>query len=326
MAKLPNAVRIASVVRFGGSFVVEADQVGHKGVCPMSNNTTRPMVPRTRLFGRTGRSSKAGVVFALVVCFGLVASGQFATAAKAKTKTTKTTKATKPTIAPSPTPSDANPVITEINPCPTVKATPVAAMKKRRTGDAIKVWENPDDTVQPRVTLGIGTEFNSPVVFNVLAEQEGWLNVSVPARQPNSVGWIKADEVIRYNSPFYLVLELSKRRLTVCNQGRILMQEKAGIGDPAKGETPLGTFFIVDLLKPKGGPSGPWGPYAFGLSGFSDTLFDWNGGDGRLGIHGTNNPAGLGTPVSHGCIRVSNVAITKLAKTLWLGTPVRISP
>jgi lipoprotein-anchoring transpeptidase ErfK/SrfK len=216
------------------------------------------------------------------------------------------------------------------NPCPTVKGTSVAAMKKGKTGDFIKIWEKPDDTLQPRWTLGIGEtfEFRSRVVFTILAEENGWLLVNVPARPNASVGYIKANEVTRYVNPFYLVLELNKRRLTVCNQGRVIMQEKAGIGngnDPTKGATPLGTFHVVDLFRPKGGKNGPFGPFAFGLSGFSETLFDYNGGDGRLGIHGTNNPKALGTQVSHGCIRISNAAITKLSKTLWLGAPIKIT-
>jgi hypothetical protein len=43
-----------------------------------------------------------------------------------------------------------------------------------------------------------------------------------------------------------------------------------------------------------------------------------------VGIHGTNEPQGLGTDVSHGCIRIGNDAIVRLAKTLPLGTPVDV--
>ncbi|WP_338052762.1 L,D-transpeptidase [Protofrankia coriariae] len=43
-----------------------------------------------------------------------------------------------------------------------------------------------------------------------------------------------------------------------------------------------------------------------------------------IGIHGTNQPNLLGQDVSHGCIRVSNETITRLARLLPLGTPVEI--
>jgi lipoprotein-anchoring transpeptidase ErfK/SrfK len=48
------------------------------------------------------------------------------------------------------------------------------------------------------------------------------------------------------------------------------------------------------------------------------------GGDGRVGIHGTNQPWLIGSDVSHGCIRVKNGPIRRLAKILPLGTPVHI--
>jgi len=51
---------------------------------------------------------------------------------------------------------------------------------------------------------------------------------------------------------------------------------------------------------------------------------DFNGGNGQLGLHGTNDPAALGKNVSKGCIRVSNRVIRKLAGRLPLGTPVVI--
>ena len=48
------------------------------------------------------------------------------------------------------------------------------------------------------------------------------------------------------------------------------------------------------------------------------------GGDGQIGIHGTNQPASIGNAVSHGCVRVPNEIITQLAHNLPLGTPVTI--
>src|SRR5947209_2244999 len=71
-------------------------------------------------------------------------------------------------------------------------------------------------------------------------------------------------------------------------------------------------------------PNGPYGPYAYARSGYSDVLTDFAGGDGVIGIHGTNDPSAIGHDVSHGCIRMSNAGITKLAQTLPLGVPVAI--
>jgi lipoprotein-anchoring transpeptidase ErfK/SrfK len=71
-------------------------------------------------------------------------------------------------------------------------------------------------------------------------------------------------------------------------------------------------------------PNGVYGPYAFGLSGFSEVFKSFAGGPGTLGLHGTNNPSGLGKDVSAGCIRMSNAGITKLAFALPVGTPVEV--
>ncbi|HVB07135.1 MAG TPA: L,D-transpeptidase [Acidimicrobiales bacterium] len=43
-----------------------------------------------------------------------------------------------------------------------------------------------------------------------------------------------------------------------------------------------------------------------------------------MGLHGTNDPSSVGGNVSHGCLRVSNSTIVRLAGTLPLGTPVII--
>ena len=79
------------------------------------------------------------------------------------------------------------------------------------------------------------------------------------------------------------------------------------------------------LLEPPD-PNGPYVPYAFGLSGLSEQLTSFNGGNGRLGLHGTNDPDSIGQDVSHGCIRVANDVVIQLAELLPLGTPVQISP
>lgn len=46
------------------------------------------------------------------------------------------------------------------------------------------------------------------------------------------------------------------------------------------------------------------------------------GGDGQVGIHGTSAPGSIGHDVSHGCIRVRNAVIERLAKRIPLGSPV----
>jgi len=96
----------------------------------------------------------------------------------------------------------------------------------------------------------------------------------------------------------------------------------------AKGKaispTPTGRYYVTDLIRPPN-PRGFYGPYALGLSAHSPVYTSFAGGNGQVGLHGTNQPSVLGTDVSAGCIRVSNRVITRLAKQLPLGTPVDIT-
>jgi lipoprotein-anchoring transpeptidase ErfK/SrfK len=104
----------------------------------------------------------------------------------------------------------------------------------------------------------------------------------------------------------------------------VVVDAAIGVGT-ASTPTPGGKYYIKELLEPSD-PGGAYGPYAYGLSGFSNVLEEFNGGDGVIGIHGTNEPEAIGTDVSHGCIRVDNDTITEMAGMLPLGTPVHIDP
>ncbi len=213
--------------------------------------------------------------------------------------------------------------VVEANVCPKGVKTKVAVQKTGKFGDVIKVWEATDESVAPKWTFGVGDESHTRLVFSVIGEQAGWLQVNLPVKPNGSVGWVKADEVSTYITPYYVLIELGKRRLTACNAGVPIARESIGIGKVGT-ETPTGTFYLLDLLKnPKKSVAG-YGPFAFGFSGFSENsavskIFD----GGRIGMHGSSTP-GLGTGISSGCIRMTNAAITKLAKTLFLGTPVQI--
>ena len=64
-------------------------------------------------------------------------------------------------------------------------------------------------------------------------------------------------------------------------------------------------------------------PDRLGTNARSAVLTDWPGG-GFIGIHGTNQPEILPGRVSHGCVRMPNPAVLRLARLMPLGTPVTI--
>ena len=53
-------------------------------------------------------------------------------------------------------------------------------------------------------------------------------------------------------------------------------------------------------------------------------LTDWPGG-GYVGVHGTNEPGLIPGHISHGCIRLHNAAILRLAQLMPVGTPLTVS-
>lgn len=166
------------------------------------------------------------------------------------------------------------------------------------------------------------THPGAPRVFLVAQRRPGWDRVYLPMR-PNDVrGWVRDKELSLAYDPFRVVVSLGGHRVWVYENDRLVFTTRAGVGRSVSG-TPRGRYFLVELLK-QPDPHGVYGPYAFGTSAFSNVYYHFGGGPGEIGLHGTDYPAGLGHDVSHGCIRISNAAITRLARLLPLGTPVLI--
>jgi lipoprotein-anchoring transpeptidase ErfK/SrfK len=261
-----------------------------------------PSFPRT---ARTVRTSAVRLAVALSLGASPLAVGTSASAQATKTVPVKTG------IAP---PS-----------CIAGQVTTVAAMNNTRYGAVINVYEKPSATSQLKYSLGVGLEIKGAVVFTVAKTEGDWLNVNVPVRPNGTTGWIKKSDVHTFQHRYAIRVSREGRWLVVCNAGRVIQTEKVAVGQD-RYPTPTGSFFTADLVKPKAGTTGPYGPFAYGLSAFSESpeLENWNGGDGRVAIHGTNAPKLLGQPVSHGCIRVANAGITKMKNTLPLGVPVEI--
>ncbi|MGF1600121.1 MAG: L,D-transpeptidase [Acidimicrobiales bacterium] len=163
-----------------------------------------------------------------------------------------------------------------------------------------------------------------PLVLVVVGPLDGpWLEVELPIRPNGSTGWISVDDVTLSRNPYRIDIDVDTHRLLVTDDGRVVLETMVAIGTGAT-PTPLGSFYLTELVQPPD-PTGPYGTYAYGLSGYSETLESFNGGDGVVGIHGTDEPGSLGTDVSHGCVRVANDTIEQMASFLPLGTRVVIS-
>ncbi|MGI8558989.1 MAG: L,D-transpeptidase [Solirubrobacteraceae bacterium] len=186
---------------------------------------------------------------------------------------------------------------------------------------AVRIYARPDARRASRV-LPNPIQDGKPLVFLVSRSVPGWLQVYLPVRPNQSKGWVRADAVKLRLDPFRLQVNLHAHRLTVWRLEKVIDRLPIAVGTHGT-PTPGGVYYLAELY-PVSDPTGPYGPYAFGLSAYSNVLHSFAGGPGQVAIHGTNDPSSIGSDVSHGCIHLNNRAISRLAHELPLGTTVRI--
>jgi lipoprotein-anchoring transpeptidase ErfK/SrfK len=149
-----------------------------------------------------------------------------------------------------------------------------------------------------------------------------WYRVRLPILPNNSTGWVQASALGQlYKVNTHLYVDRAHFRATLKRNGRTVFTTVVGVGRSI-WPTPRGEFYIRDKLTDFNDPF--YGPVAFGTSARSATLTDWPGG-GFVGVHGTNEPGILPGRVSHGCIRMPNASILKLARLMPVGTQLTIS-
>jgi lipoprotein-anchoring transpeptidase ErfK/SrfK len=191
-------------------------------------------------------------------------------------------------------------------------------------GGDIPVYASPDANAQPTTTLSAQTEYTLPRSFLVFDQYQDWLHVYLPVRPNDATGWIKAADVtVSKPLEYQIKVSLADNKLTLLKNGVVQWDTPAAIGT-GDTPTPTGTFYFTDPLDLATQPGTGYGVFAIGLSGHSNVLQTFAGGDGQIAVHGTDDTSTIGQNVSHGCVRVSNEQILKLS-TLPLGTPVVIT-
>jgi len=165
-----------------------------------------------------------------------------------------------------------------------------------------------------------------PTVFAVLGARgcrPAWFRVQVPSPPNGSTGWVRARDVHVYGLSSRVVVDLSRRRVSVYRYGSLAFTAPVAVGTP-QTPTPTGRFYVDErfLLS---SADGPFGVAALGISAHSPALHDWVQ-DGPIALHGTDAPDTIGIAVSHGCIRLRNAAMTRLFRLAPAGTPVVIHP
>jgi lipoprotein-anchoring transpeptidase ErfK/SrfK len=138
---------------------------------------------------------------------------------------------------------------------------------------------------------------------------------------PRRDGWIRLAGLARDQTFLHVDVDLSAHRVRVYKRDELLYSVAAAIGAPSS-PTPPGHYVVTDRVPFPAGSA--LGSFAFGISGIQPHLpAGWTGGN-QLAIHGTNEPASIGTSASAGCVRVSEWALQRFEPLLRLGTPVVI--
>ncbi|WP_430867697.1 L,D-transpeptidase family protein [Demequina aurantiaca] len=186
-------------------------------------------------------------------------------------------------------------------------------------GDSIVPLDAPDG--EPVTELTNPMREGVPLVFYVVQQDGDWIEVQLPIRPNGATGWVRASDVTLNSLTYALTASIDDRTVTLTKDGEEVRTFDVAIGT-GDTPTPTGDFFITELLIPT---NEGYGPYAFGLSAFSDVLNSFGGGPGQIGLHGTPDADSIGRAASHGCIRLYNEDITYLAEILPLGTPITIA-
>jgi lipoprotein-anchoring transpeptidase ErfK/SrfK len=154
------------------------------------------------------------------------------------------------------------------------------------------------------------------------------LKVRLPSRPNAASGWLNANRVVLRRTAWRIAISRAVRRLTVFRGGTIVRRFRVVVGAPST-PTPKGLFSIIGAWR--SAPDEFLGSYVLPLTAHSDVLREFDGGDGRVGLHGRGGASlldPLGTARSHGCIRLANAAIDWLVRAVGVaqlsGTPVRV--
>ncbi len=171
------------------------------------------------------------------------------------------------------------------------------------------------------------TEDGFPEVYLLLASEADargrvWVQLPIPGRPNGRIGWVQREALGGYHRTHWrIVIDRRLRRLTAYDHGHLRLSAPVGIGKPST-PTPPGSFWVRERFRISD-RSSPYWPWALGTSDYS-VLTDWPGG-GIIGIHGDfGEPTKIPGDPSHGCVRMRDGDIAKLAPMITLGTPVEI--
>jgi lipoprotein-anchoring transpeptidase ErfK/SrfK len=152
-----------------------------------------------------------------------------------------------------------------------------------------------------------------------------WVRLLLPERPNGSSAWVPREYVVLSPTPYWIEVSTGHRRLTVYRDGHAVRHFRAVVGKPST-PTPHGLAAIYERNR-QPDPHAFLGTWVLALTAESDVLKHFEGGTGRVGIHGRAGASlfdPLGSARSHGCIRIDNGPVNWIAAHVPVGTPVDI--
>jgi lipoprotein-anchoring transpeptidase ErfK/SrfK len=168
--------------------------------------------------------------------------------------------------------------------------------------------------------------YDRPSVLPVIATSPGWVQVRLAQRPNGSTAWLPDSDVTLGRTPYRIVIDAATTQLALYDNGRLVFFAPAGVGT-TEDPTPAGEYFVAfDEQPPQ--PNAGYGPFIIVTSAHSPAIADWEGsGDAVIGIHGPlGDDTEIGTSgaqLSHGCIRLHDQALERLAE-VPPGTPIDV--
>ncbi|WP_432642881.1 L,D-transpeptidase family protein [Acidaminococcus sp.] len=167
----------------------------------------------------------------------------------------------------------------------------------------------------------------SPVESLQQPREEEKNEVQPAAEQPLEPGKKYSVLVDKSDHKLYLKDGDAVVRTWGCAVGKGGLGQKERRGD---NMTPTGTFSVDeiddasdwahDFGDGNGEVQGAYGPWFLSLDTEALSGGSWDG----IGIHGTHDPASIGTDASEGCVRLDNTNLQQLKQVAYIGMPVTI--
>jgi hypothetical protein len=155
-----------------------------------------------------------------------------------------------------------------------------------------------------------------------------WVQLRLPRRPNDAVGWVPANALLLASTAWRIAVSPRSRTLSVYRAGALAGRYRVVVGAPAT-PTPRGLFAVLGVTR--AAPDGFTGAWLLALTAHSDALPHFDGGEGRVGIHGRGGLSlrdPLGTARSHGCVRLENSSVTAIVDAIGVrdlpGVPVWI--